>query len=70
MSLQFAGTPLKEDTPRTLDGFVDFSFARRAYKEIKAEGWESINIDMSKSANDDSIIGKEFLRAKADNYDR
>jgi ABC-type nitrate/sulfonate/bicarbonate transport system substrate-binding protein len=39
--LQLAGTPLKEDTPKTLDGLVDFSFAKRAYEEITADGWDT-----------------------------
>jgi ABC-type nitrate/sulfonate/bicarbonate transport system substrate-binding protein len=39
--LQLAGTPLKEGTPKTLDGLVDFSFAKRAYDDIKSEGWDA-----------------------------
>jgi ABC-type nitrate/sulfonate/bicarbonate transport system substrate-binding protein len=39
--LKLAGTPLSEDTALSPDELVDFSFARRAYNEIQAEGWDS-----------------------------
>ncbi len=38
--LKLAGTPLKGDRPIRIDDLVDFSFAKRAYEEIKADGWD------------------------------
>ena len=38
--LKLAGTPLKTERPIGIDELVDFSFAKRAYEEIKAEGWD------------------------------
>lgn len=38
--LKVAGTPLKGDRPIRIDELVDFSFAKRAYEEIKSEGWD------------------------------
>ena len=38
--LKLAGTPLKTERALTVDDLVDFSFAKRAYDEIKSEGWD------------------------------
>jgi ABC-type nitrate/sulfonate/bicarbonate transport system substrate-binding protein len=38
--LKLAGTPLKTERPIRTDELVDFSFAKRAYDEIKNEGWD------------------------------
>ena len=38
--LKMAGTPLKTERSIPIDELVDFSFAKRAYEEIKTEGWD------------------------------
>jgi NitT/TauT family transport system substrate-binding protein len=39
--LELGGAPLKPKTILKPDDFQDFSFARRAYDELKSEGWNS-----------------------------
>jgi ABC-type nitrate/sulfonate/bicarbonate transport system substrate-binding protein len=38
--LKLAGTPLRTERMLSADDLVDFSFAKRAYDEIRREGWE------------------------------